>query len=130
MERGRSELEAFWGHSTRIAQVLALVGAGGLYLLAGRELALGLLLGAIVSMLRFWLRYRAMRRGTSPGALIRIRLFAYALSGAALGLAFSCPGVFSPWAAIPGLLVMNIAVVAAELLDRPRDAGVETSTGR
>lgn len=129
MENDRTEAAAFWRRASRIAQALALTAAGALYFLAGREYALGLLLGAIVSMVRFRLRYRAMLQSPTAGGLVRLRLITYAMSGAALAVAFLWPAVFNPWGAIPGLLVMNVSVIAAELLDRSKISCIETSAG-
>ena len=111
-------LKAFWRRATRLARVGLLGGAAALYTLApgGRALALGLLLGGTASMLRFQLSYNVMRRGGSAGAMVRTRVLNYAISGAALVAAFAVPQTFSPWTAVPGLLAMNAAVIAAELL--------------
>ncbi len=127
MKDDRTEAAAFWRRASRIAQVLALTAAGTLYFLAGREYALGLLLGAIVSMVRFRLRYRAMLQSPTAGGLVRLRLMNFVLSGAGLAVAFLWPAVFSPWGAIPGLLVMNASVIAAELLDRSKISCIEKS---
>ncbi len=115
MNDGRQELERFWRRAVHLAQGAALGGAAALYLLGGRGPALGLLLGSLVSMLRFHLRYRSLRRGPSTGALVRLRLLNYLLSGAALAVAFTFSEVISPWTTIAGLLVMNVSVIISEL---------------
>ncbi|MCD6416829.1 MAG: hypothetical protein J7M08_09070 [Planctomycetes bacterium] len=119
----QDEVSGFWQRALRLAQVISLCGAVALYLLWGRAAALGLLLGAIVSILRFSLRYRAMRGRPDAARLVRLRLAGYLLSGAALGLAFGLSGLFSPWTTAGGLLVMNVAIVATELTARNQEAG-------
>jgi len=111
-------LKAFWQRATRLARYGLLGAAAALYALApgGRALALGLLVGGTASMLRFQISYTVLRAGGSAAALVRTRMLNYAISGAALVLAFAAPQTFSPWTTVPGLLAMNAAVIAAELL--------------
>ena len=114
--------KAFWRRANRLATSIALVGGVVLYIAFedGRALAMGLLLGALVSLLRFRLRYRAVTSGASKGALLRTGFFSYGLSAAGLALAFGFPDTFSPWTTIAGLFAMNAALILAELLT-PRE---------
>lgn len=118
-----------WRCANRLATFTALAGAVVLYFAVdpGRALALGLLLGSIVSILRFKLSYGTMRasleadaQSTPPMLRIRpmlgIRVVNYGLSAGALAVAFLLPATFSPWTAVPGLFVMNAAILASELL--------------
>ena len=117
MKDGELSLRAFWKRSVRLTQALLLLGAALLYLCApnGRALALGLLLGGIVSVLRFKARYAALRCAGGAGMLVGARLLGYGLSALALALAFTQPETFSPWSTVGGLVTMNFCVVAAEL---------------
>jgi hypothetical protein len=119
---GADELRLFWRRALVLAAVIILGLAAGLYagvagsLMDGRAAAYGWLLGSAVSVLRFALTYRTLQAGIAPGRLIRVRLFNYALSAAALVLAFACRPTINPLAAAVGLLAMNAAVVLAEVL--------------
>ena len=115
-ESGNRGLVRFWSRCVRLCQKAALGGALVLYLAGGRALALGLLLGAAVGILRFHLRYRALLRGASAAALVRLRLMSYAMSALSLGAAFAWRGQLSPWSCAAGLVLMNASVIAAELL--------------
>jgi hypothetical protein len=123
---GQRQLETFWKTALRVARGIALIGAVILYAFGGRPPALGLLLGSLVSILRFQMRHSAMRKGPTTAALVRLRLIGYGMSAAALALAFAFRSVFSPWTTAPGLLVMNVSVVVAELLCRREDARART----
>lgn len=127
---GEHQLQTFWKRANRLANAGALAGALGLYFLApdGRALALGLLLGAMAGVARFRISYRMLRRADSPRTVVLTRLVGYGLSGGALLLAFLLPQTFSPWTTIPGLLLMNAAVVAAELLGRLLTPGAADAT--
>jgi len=116
--KGKRDLESFWKQCLRLARVLALGGSVVLYFAAGLAAALGLLLGAAVSVLRFHVRYRALLRGAPAGALVRLRLLGYAVSAAALGAAFAFRHALNPWTTAAGLLLMNASVIATELLGR------------
>lgn len=128
-EQTHQSVQGFWKRAVRLAQVVLLVGAVVLYFAGGRALALGFVAGTGVSVLRFHLRYRALMRGRSAGALVRLRLLTYALSAAALGLAFWLPHLFSPWSTAPGLLVMNVCIIVAELTFSGADDRAAGSVG-
>ncbi|MFW6189388.1 MAG: hypothetical protein ACOC7T_03055 [Planctomycetota bacterium] len=95
----------------------------------GRALALGLLLGGVVSQVRFRIRYSAVQHADSARPMLRTAFANYGLNAAALGVAFLLSSTFSPWATVAGLLTMNAAVVAAELLSpESRSDGPEPGT--
>ncbi len=121
-------LERFWQRSSRLSQALLLAGAALLLVSSGRAAALGLLLGGIVSVLRFRWRYVALRRGAPAGAFVRRRLLAYSLTGATLALAFRLDHLLDPWATVAGLFAMNIAVLATEFLWPDSDGRPQRTT--
>jgi len=129
VQRCDDELQAFWQRSVRLAQGALLVGAFVLYVAVpelGTPLALGLLLGGMASIRRYRLSLRALLSGQA-GAMVRTRMLNFAISGAALGLAFWQKDVFSPWSTAAGLLVMNgsIVIVAARSPKKPADTNTE-----
>ncbi|MFO8009010.1 MAG: ATP synthase subunit I [Candidatus Brocadiia bacterium] len=126
----RDGLGLFWARSSRLAQVLLLAGAAVLYAFWGRAAALGLLFGGIVSILRFWWRYVALRRGAPARAFVQRRLLAYALTGAALAAAFWLDHLLEPWATVAGLFAMNASVLATELLWYGAPGSRERTTSR
>ncbi len=128
-EPQQTDLQSFWKRAVRLAKVLLVVGSAALYVVGGRALALGLVLGAGVSVVRFDLRYRALLKGRPAATLVRLRLASYALSAAALGLAFGFPHLFSPWSAAPGLLAMNLCVIVAEMTVRGTEGRAPDSAG-
>jgi len=128
-EHAEQSVQEFWRWAVRLAQVALLVGSVLLYFFGGRALALGFVVGTGVSVARFHLRYSALLKGPSTGALVRLRLLSYAMSAAALGLAFWLPHLFSPWSTAPGLLVMNACVIVAELTCTGADGRATRSVG-
>ncbi len=123
-EEAVRELAAFWARSMKFARLAVMaVGVALCFAPTGaKALVLGWLLGGSCSMLRFRLRYRALLRGAA-GAMVRSRLLAYALSALALAPAFAFPRVVSPWSTVPGLFVMNAAVVLSAVLEARNDGG-------
>ena len=115
---GDESLRAFWKRTVRLSYALTFGGAAVLFaaLANGRAAAIGFLLGGSVSVLRFSLRYRALARLNSVGPLVRLRLLTYALNGLALAVAFARADAVSPWTTAAGLLVMNVSLIATELL--------------
>ncbi len=132
MSGGTEQLRAFWQRSVRLAHLFIALGAVALYfgLRDGRAAALGLILGGAASVLRFNLRYRALLRLGAVGPLVRVRLMTYALNAAVLAVAFGFRETISPWTTATGLLAMNAAVIAAELLDRSKSPGGTRSAAR
>lgn len=131
MSAGERELCEFWRRAVRVALGLLVLGTGALLLLPrhGLPLAFGLLLGGAVSLLRFNLRFRALAAARTAGPLVRQRLFGYGLNALVLGAAFWRPETASPWTTAAGLLAMNVAVVAAELLGPRKAAADGTARG-
>jgi hypothetical protein len=123
MDDGERRLLSFWRTARLLALVLVLGGAAVAWfaLREGRPVALGWLLGGMVSILRYSLYFRALGRMVSPGVVIRARLVMYALSGAALAVAFALPGRFSLLGTAAGLLAMNAAVFFAGLVTGRRE---------
>jgi hypothetical protein len=120
VEHGGQTLQDFWRRAVRLAQLLVLAGAAALYfgLENGGAAGLGLVLGGAASLLRYRLRYRALLRMSTVGPLVRVRLISYALNGLVLAVAFAFRGTISPWSTAAGLLVMNVSVIATELVLR------------
>lgn len=120
MDRSLQSAERFWKQSRGLATAMTLVVTAVLYLgwMDGKRLALGFLLGAVASIIRHRLRYRALLRLVQGGAgpTVRAGLFGYALNALALGAAFMFRHVLSPWATIGGLLVMNAATLIVGFL--------------
>jgi len=120
MDHTSAELRRLWHVSRRVATGLVLALAALLYVLMddGVALALGLILGALASMLRYRLKYSALVQMPQGGAgkLVRSRFFGYLITAAALAVAFLARPLISPWTTIPGLFVMNACVLAVELL--------------
>ncbi len=128
MRSSERELLAFWKRAVRSAWLLIVTGAVVLYLAApnGPALALGLVLGGAISVLRFHGRLRALANLRAAAPLVRGRLMGYALNAAVLGVAFTYPETISPWSTAAGLLVMNVSIVAAEVLSQ---VGRSTQSG-
>jgi len=124
--------DAFWRRSVRLAALTVAVVGAALWALApaGESLALGLVAGGATGVARFGLRYRAFRRMRSARSLVRSRLLAYALNAPALAAAFAFPRLISPWSTAAGLLVMNVCVLAAELLEPDRRIRHAAAAGR
>ncbi len=120
MSSSERELLVFWKRAVRSAWLLMVTGAVILYLAApnGPALALGLALGGAISVLRFQGRLRALVNLRTAAPLVRGRLMGYALNAAVLGVAFSYPESISPWSTAAGLLVMNVSIVATEVLSQ------------
>jgi hypothetical protein len=120
VEDGAQRLRDFWARAVRLAQISLVGGAAVLYLCLedGRAAALGLLLGGATSILRFRLRYKALLGLRAPGPLVRMQLLSYALNGAVLAAAFALRDTVSPWATVAGLFVMNVSVIASEILTK------------
>lgn len=122
------ELARFWKRAVNLSHLIT--GLGAIVLLfalpQGRAAAVGLIVGGLAGVLRWRLRYGAVRR-MDRGALVRSRLIGYAVSGAALALAFGLRQIIWPWSTVAGLLVMNVAVVTTELLDARRQNHASTS---
>jgi len=127
---GERELGEFWRRAVRVALGILVLGTGALLLLPrdGLPLASGLLLGGAVSLLRFNLRLRALAGARTAGPLVRARLFGYGLNALVLAAAFWRPEAASPWTTAAGLLTMNAAIIAAELLDQAKTSG-RTASG-
>jgi hypothetical protein len=125
MDSGEERLLSFWRMARRLAGAMVPGGAAILYfaLPNGRAAALGWILGGAVSILRYTVYFRALGRMTSPGPAVRARLIMYAMSGAALAVAFAFRGTFSLLATAAGLLAMNAAVFIAGVLTGRREAG-------
>jgi hypothetical protein len=128
MEASSGDLQVFWKRARRLAHLAMAAGALALLFAMqnGRAAALGLILGGSVSVLRFALAYRMLNRPT-PVARVSVRLVGYALSGAALAAAFAMPELFWPWSTVAGLLLMNVCIIAAELLGGRSDAAGATA---
>ncbi len=118
MNAGADDLRAFWLRAVGLAVLIIVVGSAAflVFLPNGPAAAFGLVLGGATSILRFNMRYRAMRRGTSARALVAQRLGTFLLNGAVLAAAFAKPEVAWPWSTVGGLFVMNVSVIAAEFL--------------
>jgi hypothetical protein len=116
------ELAAFFRRAVRTAQALVLGGAALMYFLLsnGKALALGLLLGGAVSIVRYDLSFRVMAKSPPASTLVRTRLITYVLSGTALALAFWQRQQINPWTTAIGLFAMNGTIVATEWLSRRR----------
>jgi hypothetical protein len=124
MDDGEQRLLSFWRTARRLAVAIVLGGAAVLYVAApeGRPVALGWVLGGAVSILRYTAYFRALGRiAASPGAVVRARLIMYAMSGAALAVAFAFAETFSLFGTAAGLLAMNAAVFVAGLLTGRRE---------
>jgi hypothetical protein len=130
MDHTSEDLKRLWHVSRRVATGLVLAVAALLYVAAedGVALALGLILGALASMLRYRLKYSALVQMPRAGAgkLVRSRFFGYLITAAALAVAFLARPLISPWTTIPGLFVMNVCLLAVEVLViQRRDAQAE-----
>jgi hypothetical protein len=124
MDSGEERLLSFWQAARRLAGAIILGGAA-VCLVAlpdGRAAALGWVLGGAVSVLRYTVYFRALGRMQSPGPLVRARLVMYAMSAAALAVAFASRGTVSLLATAAGLLAMNAAVFIAGILTGRRES--------
>ena len=123
MSSGPQELRAFWTRAVGLAASIILIGAGVLYawLDNGGAAAFGLVLGGVASIVRFNMRYKALRNLRSAGPLVRARLAGYVLNAVVLAAAFARPDLAWPWTTAAGLFVMNASVIAAELLSPRSD---------
>ena len=81
------------------------------------SLAFFLLLDLLL-FLFLYLSLRALANLRAAAPLVRGRLMGYALNAAVLGVAFSYPESISPWSTAAGLLVMNVSIVATEVLSQ------------
>ena len=115
-----AKMKRLWHVARRVAVGLVLAAAAVMYvaLERGDALALGLILGGAASLLRYRLKYTAVLTMQEKGAgrLVRSRFYGYLINAAALAAAFWARPVISPWTAIAGLFVMNVCVVAVEML--------------
>ena len=124
LEPDVEQVRTFWLRAVGLAALTIVAGSVVLILCLpnGPAAAFGLVLGGTTSILRFNVRYKALRAGRDAKAFVRLRLGTYLLNAAVLAAAFGRPEMAWPWSTVLGLFVMNATVVAAELLTPRRNA--------
>ena len=124
MNAGADDLRTFWRRAAGLAGLIIVIGSAALLVCLpnGPAAAFGLLLGGATSILRFNVRYKALRKGVPARALVAQRLGTFLLNAAVLAAAFAKPEVAWPWSTVGGLFAMNVSVIAVEFLSHRRAA--------